>query len=196
MITAHTPETLAAFTQRVAAAFNEGRIRAPVHLHGGNEQQLLDVFQDVGPDDWICSSWRSHYHCLLKGVPEDELFAAILAGRSITLTFPAYKIVTSAIVGGILPIAVGLAHAIQRRGGEERVHCFLGDMTACTGLAHECRNYAGGHDLPIRFIVENNEKSVKTPTLDVWGTLLAPLHCFDYEPAWPHSGTGKRVEFW
>ena len=61
------------FEQEIATAFNNKEIRAPIHLHGNNENQLIKIFESIGPSDWIFSSWRSHYHCLLKGVPRDEL---------------------------------------------------------------------------------------------------------------------------
>ncbi len=109
-------------------------------------------------------SWRSHYQCLLKGVPRQELKAEIMAGHSITLCFPRYRVLSSAIVGGIIPIAVGTALGIKRRGERARVHCFMGDMTAETGIAHEAIKYSTNHQLPIRFIVEDNGKSVCTDT--------------------------------
>src|SRR5882672_2555148 len=108
---------LIAFEDSIAEAFNRGEIRAPVHLTSGNEEQLIEYFsKHVGPDDWICTTWRSHYHCLLKGVPPDELRAAIMAGRSISLCFPEHRIVSSAIAGGILPIALGIAMGSKRIG--------------------------------------------------------------------------------
>ena len=70
-------QQLIAFEDRVAAAFNAGSIRAPVHLYSGNEAQMIEVFRDVRPDDWLFCSWRSHYQCLLKGVPPDAVFAEI-----------------------------------------------------------------------------------------------------------------------
>ena len=96
--------------------FNAAKIRAPVHLYSGNEAQMIEIFRDVKPEDWVMCSWRSHYQCLLKGVPRDQVKAEILAGRSISLCFPEYRVVSSAIVGGILPIAVGMALGIKRRG--------------------------------------------------------------------------------
>ncbi|MEK7766161.1 MAG: insulinase family protein, partial [bacterium] len=62
-----------AFEQRVKDAFLEGRIRAPIHLSGGNEDQLIEVFSSVRPDDWVLSTWRSHYHALLHGIDPDWL---------------------------------------------------------------------------------------------------------------------------
>lgn len=199
MITQHTPESLRAFEAEVAKAFNTGRIRAPVHLSGGSEEQIIEIFQEIRSEDWITTNWRSHYHCLLKGVPPDLLMAEILAGRSITLCFPQHRVYSSAIVGGSLPIALGIAKSIKLRGGSERVHAFLGDMTARTGIFHECWEYAYGHGLPIRFVVEDNGLSVCTPTDQVWedGRNEPTLRrvTYYYRLPWPHSGAGKRVEF-
>ena len=115
----HTLESLKAFEKKVADSFNSAEIRAPIHLHGGNEEALLRIFNKIEKEDWIFSSWRSHYHCLLKGVPEEVLFTDITNGKSITLIYPKYNIYTSAIVGGIVPIALGTALG-SKEGEEER----------------------------------------------------------------------------
>jgi TPP-dependent pyruvate/acetoin dehydrogenase alpha subunit len=196
-------DQLIAFENKVAARFNSGAIRAPVHLYYGNEDPMIEVFKDVGPNDWVFCSWRSHYQCLLKGVPEDAVMAEILAGRSISLCFPAHRIYSSAIVGGVLPIAVGTALAIQRSGEGARVHCFVGDMTSETGIAHESIKYARNHGLPIRFIVEDNEKSVCTDTRQAWnqptlsyeGVRDDYIHYYRYSTRYPHAGAGVRVQF-
>ena len=75
----------------------------------GNEDHLIRVFRDIAPGDWALGGWRFHYQCLLKGVPPAELKAAIRRGDSMSLAFPEHRILCSAIVGGILPIAVGIA---------------------------------------------------------------------------------------
>ena len=194
-----TAADLIAFEAEVAEAFNAARIRAPVHLAGGNEEQLIEIFRDVRPNDWIATTWRSHYHCLLKGVPRDELMNEILAGRSITLNFPSHRIVSSAIVGGVLPIALGIAWAIKRKGRDERVWAFLGDMTERAGVSWECAEYAAGHGLPITFVIEDNGLSVCTPTVDTWITTANAgderRYRYRYKLPWPHAGAGKRVEF-
>src|SRR3990167_8699783 len=124
-----TPQELIAFEEQVAKLFNTTKIKAPVHLYYGNAEEIIDVFRDIKEDDWVMCSWRSHYQCLLKGVPPEKLKEEIVAGRSISLCFPEQRIVSSAIVGGIVPIAVGVAMSIKRSGGKNRVHCFIGDMT-------------------------------------------------------------------
>ena len=198
-----TAEELVAFEDEVAAVFNAGRIRAPVHLYSGNEAQMIEVFKDVGANDWLFCSWRSHYQCLLKGVPREQVMAEILAGHSISLCFPEHRVYSSAIVGGVLPIAVGAAMAIQRSGEDARVHCFMGEMTAETGIAHEAIKYSRNHQLPIRFIVEDNGKSVCTDTRSAWnqprlsfeGVRDDYIHYYRYETRYPHAGAGQRVQF-
>lgn len=192
-----TREDLIAFERAVADAFNDGRIRAPVHLAGGNEDELIEIFQVVQEDDWVATTWRSHYHCLLKGVPRERVMADVLLGRSITLCYPEHRIFSSAIVGGALPIALGVAWSIKRSGGRNRVFAFLGDMAATGGMFAECSRYAVGHELPIVFVVEDNGKSVCTDTAVTWGPGRGaiPADRYDYALPWPHAGAGKRVQF-
>lgn len=192
-----TREDLIAFERGIAELFNAGKIRAPVHLDGGNEEQLIEIFGEVRPHDWLCGSWRQHYHCLLKGVAPERLEADIRAGRSISLCYPEHRIVSSAIVAGVIPIALGIAWSIKRAGGAERVWCFLGDMTSTTGTFDECLRYAEGHALPIRFVIEDNGKSVCTDTKEVWGSHRSAnlVHIYRYDLPFPHAGAGQRVQF-
>ena len=191
------------FEDRVAETFDSGNIRAPVHLYSGNEENMIQIFKNIQEDDWVMCSWRSHYQCLLKGVDEEDVLSEILAGHSISLCFPKQRVFSSAIVGGILPIATGVAMSIKRRQAKNRVHCFMGDMTAETGIAHECIKYSQNHDLPIRFIIEDNGKSVCTDTFSVWGmesssfeqTSGNKIEYYRYENTYPHSGAGTRVQF-
>ncbi len=191
-----TKDQLIAFENDIASIYETGAIKGPVHLSGGNETQLIEIFKEIRPTDWVFSNWRSHYHALLHGIPPEKVKAEILAGRSISLQFPEHRFYTSAIVGGILPIAVGVALAIKRRSGSERVWCFLGDMTAHTGVYQECLQYSRGHSLPIQFIVEDNDLSVKTLTAQAWGSRgYGCDRMYRYQSRWPHSGIGKRVDF-
>jgi pyruvate dehydrogenase E1 component alpha subunit len=196
-------DDLIAFEKDIADEFNAGHIRAPVHLYSGNEDAMIEIFRQVRKDDWVLCSWRSHYQCLLKGVPRDMLKSEIMAGRSISLCFPEYRILSSAIVTGVLPIAVGIALSIKRGGGRNRVFCFMGEMTSETGIAHECIKYCENHDLPIHWIVEDNGKSVCTDTREVWNanrltyedTRNPRITYYKYQTHYPHAGAGKRVQF-
>ena len=155
---------LIAFEREVAERFDAGEIHGPVHLNSDTQAEpLIEIFKDIKRTDWVLSTWRAHFHALLHGVPRERVMAEILAGRSMMLHFPEYRFMSSAIVGGMLPIACGLA------AGGERVWCFVGDMCASAGVYADALNYAEGHNLPVRFIVENNGLSTNSPTEETWG---------------------------
>lgn len=194
-------DTLLAFEADIADRFGRGEILSPVHLAGGNERELIELFKDIAPQDWVLCQWRSHYHCLLKGVPADEVKAAILANQSMALCFPKHRILCSAIVGGVAPIAVGLGIACKKHNEAtfqhpSRVHVFIGDMTAETGIAHESMKYAAGHGLPIKWIIEDNGLSVCTDTRATWGDDAVPdVTRYAYKLSRPHCGIGQWVRF-
>ena len=192
------------FEKEIAILFNSGKIRAPVHLYKGNEEKIINVFENIRKNDWVFCSWRSHYQCLLKGVPAKEVKKEILAGRSISLCFPKYKIFSSALVGGVLPIAVGIAMSIKyKKEKDSKVYCFMGEMAAETGIAYESIKYSRNFKLPIHFIVEDNEKSVCTDTREVWNQKKLSFETkndeyityYKYKNTYPHAGAGVRVQF-
>ena len=162
-----TKEELEAFSTEIGELFLKGDIKCPVHLGGGNETDLIEIFKEVKPNDWILGTWRSHWLWLLSGRSRDELKRQILSGHSMHVF--GTKFFTSAIVGGIAPIAVGLAKALKLQNSTDKVWCFLGDMGASCGIAIESMRYACGHQLPVNFIVEDNGLSVRTDTQESWG---------------------------
>jgi len=192
------------FEEDIALSFNKSLIRAPIHLYSGNEDKIIEIFKKIKKNDWIFCSWRSHYQCLLKGVPKRILKKDILSGRSISLCYKQYRIFSSAIVGGVLPISVGLALDLKRKKKKDKVWCFLGDMTSETGLAHESIKYTINHNLPLTFVVEDNNKSVCTNTRSVWGSKILSYENFKnphviyyryFSDKYPHAGSGKRIQF-
>lgn len=213
METAWTPERLRAFEESVKKLFLDGKIRAPIHLSGGNEERLIEIFKQVQPGDWVFSTHRSHFHALLKGIPGDWVSREILEGRSIHLNNAEHRFFTSAIVGGCLPIALGVAMAIKRNSQGRRVWCFIGDMAFETGVASECIKYARGFELPLCVVVEDNGLSTNTPTREVWGIpqelpLLdqggvielcnwgqGKVVYYPYQRVYPHINVGSFVVF-
>jgi len=192
-----TSQELNDFEEEIAELFTQKKIPAVTHLCGEGYDELVEIFKGIQPQDWVLGTWRAHCHCLLKGVPKDELKAQILAGNSVALSFPAHRVLCSAIVCGSLPIAVGIALGIKRSGEDSIVHAFLGDMASTMGIAHECFQYAKGHDLPIRFYIENNQRSAQTETLAVWGMKELPHEpAFTYDrKKYLHAGAREWLRF-
>jgi pyruvate dehydrogenase E1 component alpha subunit len=198
----YTEQDLIDFETDIADCFNNGMIKAPIHLYYGNEKQIIEVFKNVKKDDWVFCTWRSHYQCLLKGVPQELIKEDILKGKSITLCYPEYKVYSSAIVTGSIPISVGAALDIKNKNGTEHVWCFVGDMASETGTFFENWKYAVNHDLPITFVVEDNNKSVCTDTRKTWNTehlyfefSKPKVIYYQYQSKYPHAGAGKRIQF-
>ena len=191
------------FENDIADKFNSGKIKAPIHLYSGNEDILIKFFKKIKKNDWVFCSWRSHYQCLLKGVPEKKLEKSILKGNSIALCFPEHKILSSAIVGGSLPISTGVALALKLKKSKNKVYCFIGDMTSETGIAHECIKFSQNFNLPIIFVIEDNDLSVCTKTRIAWGKKKITyenknnkfIKYYKYKNKYPHAGSGKRIQF-
>lgn len=185
------------FEEEIKGLFLDTRIRAPVHLSRGNEDPLIEIFKQIRKEDWVFSTHRSHYHALLKGIDREWVRNEILAGRSIHLNNKEHNFFSSAIVGGCLPIAIGVAIAIKRKGERRHVWVFTGDMGAETGVFHECTKYARRNDLPITFVVEDNQLSINTPTKIAWGQEKSKGHIirYRYRRDVPHVGVGRFVTF-
>lgn len=200
------------FEQEIADLFNQGKIKAPIHLYNGNEKELIEIFAEIdSKNDWVCCTWRNHYQGLLKGIPPQTIKESIVNGKSMVMNLPEYKFLCSSIVGGILSIATGIAFAIKLQNKSERVWCWVGDMSAETGAFHEAYKYSVNHDLPITFIVEDNQKSVCTPTPEIWKRRVPyyleseytsgvhkqkNLYYYQYtNKKYPHAGAGMRVQF-
>ena len=201
------PKDLISFEEEIAESFNNAEIRAPINLYNGNEEKIIDIFKNVKKEDYVFCTWRSHYQCLLKGVPRDVLKKDILDGKSITLCYPEYNIFSSAIVTGSISIANGRALAEKLKGSNSHVWCFVGEMSSETGAFHENVKYSTAHNLPITWVIEDNGKSVCTDTRETWNMKNLSYEEFDllnsrgnviyykYDTKYPHAGAGKRIQF-
>lgn len=207
-----TKEQLISFEDTVAELFNAGKIKAPVHLYNGNEDLMIEIFKEIDVDnDWVCCTWRNHYQGLLKGIPAEVFLNKIMEGKSMVMNLPEYKFICSSIVGGIVPIATGIAYSLKLQQKSGRVWCWVGDMSAETGAFHEAYKFSVNHKLPITFVVEDNSYSVCTPTAITWGRetpyylkeqytsgILKQDNLYYYKytnTKYPHAGAGKRVQF-
>ena len=193
-----TAEQLIAFENNVKELYEQGKVKGPVHLSKNNEEQLIELFEFISPNDWVFSAWRNHYHALLHGVPAAKLLEWIQEGRSMGISHKEPHFYTSSIVGGIIPIALGAALSFKLKNKDQKVWCFIGDMTFETGGFLEAYKYAQNFDLPLQFVIEDNNNSVHTSTESAWGKrCVIPSRAiyYTYEMEYPHHGTGKWVNF-
>jgi TPP-dependent pyruvate/acetoin dehydrogenase alpha subunit len=193
-----TKQELISFEDKVKDAYENSKIKGPIHLSKNNEENLIELFQYIHPEDWVFSAWRNHYHALLHGVDQDKLFDWISEGRSMGTNNVKPNFYASSIVGGIIPIALGVAMGLKRNNSPRRVWCFIGDMTMETGIFWEAYKYSQNLNIPLQFVVEDNNLSVHTPTDITWGKRMSVpdnVIYYSYKMEYPHHGTGKWVNF-
>jgi TPP-dependent pyruvate/acetoin dehydrogenase alpha subunit len=200
------------FEKEIGDMFNNKLIKSPIHLYSGNEDFIIEIFNEIDKEnDWVCCTWRNHYQALLKGIPEDLVRQKILDGKSMVLNFFEHKFISSSIVGGIPSIAAGIAYANKLSNNNSRVWCWVGDMSAETGAFHEAYKFSLYNELPITFVIEDNKKSVCTPTSEAWkrdqpyyleeeykGQIIRQKNLYYYQytnDKYPHAGAGKRIQF-
>ena len=193
-----TKEKLIRFEQSIVDIWEAGKIKGPVHLSNGNEGSLIEIFKRIKETDWVFSTWRSHYHWVLKGLSADYATEIIKEGKSITMCEHEQRFYASAIVGGTLPIALGVASAIKKDGGDDKVWVFVGDMSFESGIFYEVHKYARNFDLPLYFVVEDNGVSTYTPTDATWNIkreVPSDVIHYTYKSKYPHYGSGKWIAF-
>ena len=194
-----TAEELQSFEEEVKRKYEDAKITAPVHLSKNNEEEVIEIFQYVHPEDWVFSSWRNHFHALLHGIDRDVLMKDIIDGFSMNTNSVNPKFYSSSIVAGIIPIALGVANALKIKNSDRRVWCFIGDMTLETGIFYEAYKYKTNFDLPLQFVVEDNNLSTNTPTDKAWGGIKRDIPddviYYKYERGYPHHGTGSWILF-
>ena len=186
------------FEEKIAKLYGEKKIKGPIHLSGNNELQLIKIFKKIKKSDWVFSSWRSHYHALLKGLSTECITKEVIKGKSMNINSLSKKFFTSSIVGGIIPIALGVALAIKLKNKKDTVWIFIGDMTYETGIFYECYKYAKNFKLKLNFIVEDNNMSTNTDTAKAWGKkqkIFKNVIYYRYKRKFPHHGTGKWILF-
>jgi TPP-dependent pyruvate/acetoin dehydrogenase alpha subunit len=196
----YTKQQLIDFESKISANYDAGKLPYCIHLSGGNEDQLINIFKNhISEYDWVFSTWRSHYHYLLKGGSKKKLMSFINSGNSMHIFDKELKFFTSAIVGGCLNIAVGVALSIKRNKGNNKVIVFCGDGAEDQGCFYEAARYIDNFDLPCDIVVEDNNLSVDTPS-NIRNGLNKSLDCecigrYYYKRKYPHVNTGKFVKY-
>lgn len=199
----YTAERLISFENLIKQDWEGGFLPFLLHLGGGNEQQLISIFDEAEDGDWFFVSHRNHYHSLLAGIPMERVKSNIDSGGSMFSYSRERHVFSSAILAGNCGIAVGVAIALKASGSKNKVWCFLGDGAEENGHFYEAVLYATGHDLPVDFVIEDNGMQVDTPIalrrgmtqglLDSWPCVRR----YRYSPVYPHAGSGcaHKIEF-
>ena len=164
-----TKEELVNFETEIGRLYLDNKLPFLFHLSGGNEEQLIEIFSEIKEGDYVLSNHRSHYHALLHGIPPETVKQKILDGRSMFIYDRERNFFCSAIIGGTPAIAAGIAWALKRKGSTQKVWCFVGDGTEDSGHLYEAIRYVDGWDLPCKFVIENNNRSVETTNGERWG---------------------------
>ena len=154
------------FEEKAAELYSLGKIRGFLHLYIGEEAVAVGAMQALTSEDAIVATYRDHGQALARGIPPGSLMAEMFGkangcsrGRSGSMHFfdaPRRFYGGYAIVGGGLPIAVGLALADKLQNRQRVTACFFGDGAVAEGEFHESMNLAALWGLPVLFLCENN----------------------------------------
>ena len=187
------------FEERCVELYSGRRIRGFLHLYIGEEAVAVGVAQALEPDDTVVATYREHAHALVRGVPAASLMAEMFGmqegcsggrGGSMHLfDVSRHFYGGNAIVGGGLPVAIGLALADKLQGRMRVTACFFGEGAVAEGEFHESMNLAALWDLPVLFCCENNLYAMGTALTRSESETDLTLKAAAYEmPAWPVDG--------
>ena len=160
------------FEQRSAELYQQGKIGGFLHLYIGQEAVAVGAIAARQEGDHVITAYRDHGHALAVGADPKAIMAELLGkktgiskgkGGSMHLADVSLNYWGGyAVVGGHLPLASGLALAEAYRESDKAVLCFLGDGATNIGYFHESLNLSGVWNLPVVWIVENNQYGMGT----------------------------------
>jgi pyruvate dehydrogenase E1 component alpha subunit len=187
------------FEERCVELYSAGMIRGFLHVAIGEEAVAVGVMQALTDDDSIVSTYREHGHAIARGVPMESVMAEMYGkvtgcsrgrGGSMHLFDVGRRFYGgNAIVGGGLPLAVGLALADKMQGRPGVTVCFFGDGAYAEGEFHECVNLAALWQLPVLFACENNLYAMGTALHRAQAETDLALRAASYGlTSWPVDG--------
>ena len=179
------------FEARCAELYTQEKIRGFLHLYDGEEAVAVGVMHNLGATDRIVATYREHGHALARGIPMRSILAEMYGksegcaggrGGSMHLfSRDANFYGGNAIVGGGLPLAVGLALADKMRSEKRVTVCFFGEGAVAEGEFHESLNLASLWGLPVLFICENNGYAMGTSLEKSEAEMNVSLKAMGYE---------------
>jgi pyruvate dehydrogenase E1 component alpha subunit len=187
------------FEERAAQLYGESKIRGFLHLYIGEEAVAVGVCSAVTDRDNIVATYREHGHALARGVSPSAVMAEMYGrvegcsggrGGSMHLFDVEHRLFGgNAIVGGGLPLAVGMALADRLRDIDRLTVCFFGEGAVAEGEFHESMNLAALWQLPVMFCCENNLYAMGTALARSESETELVLKASAYQmPAWAVDG--------
>jgi pyruvate dehydrogenase E1 component subunit alpha len=187
------------FEEKCAELYSAAKIRGFLHLYIGEEAVAAGAMQALTPEDAIVATYREHGHALVRGVSAGAIMAEMYGkvegasrgrGGSMHIFDAATRFYGgNAIVGGGLPLAVGLALADKYLGRRRVTACFFGEGAVAEGEFHESMNLAALWNLPVLFCCENNLYAMGTALARSESETNLCLKAASFQiPAWPVDG--------
>ena len=166
------------FEEKSAEEYTRGKIGGFMHLYIGQEAVGVGSIAALRPDDKLLSSYREHGHAIAKGMDPREVMAELFGkitgcskGKGGSMHMWSNELGLyggNAIVAAQLPIAAGVALAMQYQGLDSIVACYFGDGAVDEGAFHEALNLASIWKLPVVYICENNQYSMGMAVQKAW----------------------------
>ncbi len=160
------------FEEKAAEMYQVGEIGGFCHLYIGQEAVAVGAISPLRPDDYVITAYRDHVHALVRGMDPNAIMAELFGrvggsskgkGGSMHLFDRTKNFLGGhAIVGGHLPIAIGVGYAIRYRDSDAVCVCFLGDSVVNVGAFNESLNISALFKLPVVFVIENNQYGMGT----------------------------------
>ncbi len=187
------------FEERCVELYTQEKIRGFLHVCIGEEAATVGVLDALTARDRVVATYREHGHALARGVDPRAVMAEMYGrvegtsrgrGGSMHIFAAEHRFYGgNAIVGGGLPLAIGLALADRMRGEEAVTACFFGEGAVAEGEFHECLNLAALWRLPVLFCCENNLYAMGTAISRSQSQPDIAVKAAAYEvPAWPVDG--------
>jgi len=187
------------FEERCVELYSATKIRGFLHLYLGEEAVATGVMRNLELEDAVVATYREHGHALARGMSMNAIMAEMYGkvegcsrgrGGSMHLFDAAIRFYGgNAIVGGGIPMAVGLALADEMQGRPRVTACFFGEGAMAEGEFHESMNLAALWKLPVLFCCENNRYAMGTALSRSESETNLAVKASSYEmPAWTVDG--------
>ncbi len=181
------------FEMRAESAYQQGLIGGFFHAYMGQEAIQTGCVHALGRENWFTTTYRCHALALLLGATPNEVMAELYGratgnagGRGGSMHLYADRLLGGfGIVGGHLPIATGAAFSLKYQNKKDEMSlCFLGDGATVQGAVHESLNLSALWDLPVIFVIENNQ----------WGMGTAVNRAVATQPIAEHMAKSYDIE--